>query len=158
MSEQFIMTLQGKKKIEEELDRLVKVDREEVKIALSEARALGDLKENAEYHSAKEKQSLIEGKIIELQHKLNNSKMVDVSLLRGDRIIFGATVTLFDPLKEKSIKYQIVGADEASTTEGKISYTSPLAKALIGKQQGDTVKFQAPKGIIEYEVEEVEFF
>jgi transcription elongation factor GreA len=157
MDEVHFMTAIGKKKLEEELEKLIKIEREQIKQTLAEARELGDLKENAEYHAAKEKQSLVEGKILELQNKLNKGQVVDVSQIKSDRIVFGATIVLFDPSKDKTVTYQIVGADEANIQAGKISYTSPLAKALLGKQEGDTVSFKAPKGIIEYEVEKISF-
>lgn len=157
MTDQFPMTEHGKTRLEQELEQLIKVDREKLKIAISEARALGDLKENSEYHSAKEKQSHIEGRIKEIQFRLNNSKVINIKELSGPDIKFGATITLFDVEKEKSIKYQIVGSDEADLKEGKISYSSPLATALIGKQEGDTVIVKAPKGDIEYEIESVQY-
>lgn len=151
------MTVSGKLKIETELDHLVKVEREKIKTALQEARELGDLKENAEYHSAKEKQALNEGRIAELQSVLATAKVVDVSSIESDRIVFGATVTLFDVEKETSVTYQIVGKEEADISNGKISFDSPIAKALMGKEEGDSVTVKAPKGDIEYEVESFEF-
>lgn len=151
------MTVVGKKQLEEELARLIKVDREEIKTALAEARALGDLKENAEYHAAKEKQSLLEGKIAELQSRLGQAQVIDVQKLKGDKIVFGATVTLFDHGKEKSVTIQIVGENEAQQHTDKISFSSPLGRALIGKSTGDEVVVKAPKGDIVYEVESFEF-
>lgn len=152
-----IMTLVGKNELQEELDSLIKNDREEIKVAIAEARALGDLKENAEYHAAKEKQSHIEGRIMEIQGKLNSCQIVDVSTISGDKIVFGATVTLYDEENDKSQTLQIVGDDEAKKYEGRISYNSPLGKALIGLEEGDTATVKAPKGDIEYEIEKVEF-
>lgn len=151
------MTVNGKKLLDAELERLVKVDREQVKAEIAEARSHGDLKENAEYHAAKEKQSHLEGRIAELQAKLGGANVVDVSKVQSDKIVFGATVTLYNEEKEKSITYQIVGEDEARTSEGKISYNSPLGKALIGKEEGDEVIVKAPKGDLHYEVEKVEY-
>lgn len=171
------ITLSGKKILEERLEFLIKVEREKIKETLAEARAMGDLRENAEYHAAKEKQSLNEGKIKELQYSLSIAQVIDVSTLKGPDIKFGATVTIYDSSKNKSLVYQIVGIEEAqiktptSTTAtstntnnnadgahpNKIPYTAPLAKALIGKQEGDTVVVDAPKGKIEYEIEKVEY-
>ncbi len=157
MSNDVVMTSKGKEELEAELDQLVKVDREKIKKAISEARELGDLKENAEYHAAKESQSHTEGRILEVQSKLNRAKVVDVTQLNGPKILFGATVTLFDPEKDLSITYQIVGDDEAQKHADKISYHSPLGKALIGLEEGDTANVHAPKGNIEYEIESVEY-
>lgn len=151
------MTLIGKNMLQEELDQLIKVDREEVKIAIAEAREHGDLKENAEYHAAKEKQSHIEGRIAELQSKLANANIIDVSKLDHEKIVFGATVTLFSEEKEESFTYQLVGEDEAQTSKAKISYSSPLGKSLLGKEEGDEVIVKAPKGDVHYVVEEIEY-
>lgn len=148
------MTTNGKKLIEDELNHLIKVERESLKIALAEARALGDLKENAEYHAAKEKQSHIEGRISELQGKLAKAQVIDVSKIASDKIVFGATVTLFDHQKNISITFQIVGEDEATGSNQKVSYNSPLGKALIGKEMGDEIIVKAPKGEMNYEVED----
>ena len=157
MNTQPLLTLEGKIQIEKDLDYLIKVERESIKHALAEARALGDLKENAEYISAKEKQSHLEGKIAELQSVLNTSRIIDVSTIKSEKVVFGATVKLIDVEKGISVTYQIVGNNEADTQKGKISYTSPLGKALIGKEAGDTVIVRAPKGDIEYEIESFEF-
>tara|TARA_Y100001936_G_C16085971_1_gene681767 strand:+ start:135 stop:608 length:474 start_codon:yes stop_codon:yes gene_type:complete len=151
------MTLIGKNMLQEELDQLIKVDREEVKMAIAEAREHGDLKENAEYHAAKEKQSHIEGRIAELQSKLANANIIDVSKLDHEKIVFGATVTLFSEEKEESFTYQLVGEDEAQTSKAKISYSSPLGKSLLGKEEGDEVIVKAPKGDVHYVVEEIEY-
>lgn len=151
------MTVIGKKLLDTELERLVKIEREQVKAEIAEARSHGDLKENAEYHAAKEKQSHLEGRIAELQAKLGGANVVDVTKVQSDRIVFGATVTLYNEEKEISVTYQIVGEDEARTSEGKISYNSPLGKALIGKEEGDEVIVKAPKGDLHYEVEKVEY-
>jgi len=153
----FPMTLKGKKLIDTELDQLIKVEREELKVVIAEARALGDLKENAEYHAAKEKQSHLEGRISELQGKIANSQIVDVSTLSGDKVVFGATVSLFNLETEKSQTFQIVGEDESIRFDGKISCNSPIAKSLIGKEAGDEVTVKAPKGDIQYEIEDVQF-
>ena len=140
------ITLSGKVKIEAELSHLVKVEREEIKTAISEARELGDLKENAEYHSAKERQSIIEGRIAQLQGILARSRVIEVSKIKSSKIVFGASVTLHDTEKGIRHTYKIVGDDEAEFKENKISYSSPLGKALIGKEEGDTVIVKAPKG------------
>lgn len=151
------ITQKGYDAIEKELDQLIKVEREDIKKAIGEARELGDLKENAEYHSAKEKQALIEGRISQLQGVIASAKIVDPSSMSGDRVVFGATVTLLDVEKDETVTYQIVGDFESDSSKGKISFQSPLGKALIGKEEGDTAIVRAPKGDIEYEVESVEF-
>jgi transcription elongation factor GreA len=150
------MTALGKKMMEAELDQLIKVDRENVKEAIAEARALGDLKENAEYSAAKEKQSHVEGRIQELQSKLSRARVVEVNNFKGEKIVFGATVKITDA-NGKEITYQIVGEDEAMTDASKISYSSPLGKALIGKEAGDEVIVKAPKGDVTYEVQAVQY-
>lgn len=151
------MTLVGKEILDKELEHLIKVEREEVKVAIAEAREHGDLKENAEYHSAKEKQGHIEGRIAELQGKIGGANVIDVANLDNDKIVFGATVTLYNEEKDESKTVQIVGEDEASTDNNKISYNSPLGKALIGKEDGDEVVVKAPKGDVIYEIEEFEY-
>ncbi len=153
---EFPMTPNGKKLIEAELDMLIKVEREQVKEAIAEARALGDLKENAEYSAAKERQSIMEGRIQELQAKLARARVVQVGSMNGDKIVFGATVTLTDS-KGQEITYQIVGEDEAMTDAAKISFSSPLGKALIGKEAGDEIIVKAPKGDVTYEVQTVTY-
>jgi transcription elongation factor GreA len=151
------ITLAGKLRIEAELDHLIKIEREAIKIAIAEARELGDLKENAEYHSAKEKQSVIEGRISQLQGVIARARVVDVSKINSEKIVFGATVKLNDPEKEATFTYKLVGEEEADFRENKISYISPLGKALIGKEVGDTIIVRAPKGNVEYEVEAIEY-
>ncbi len=151
------MTLYGKQILDNELEQLIKVEREAVKEAIAEARAHGDLKENAEYHAAKEKQSHIEGRISELQAKLGNCQVINTSTLSGDTIVFGATVTIYNEEKDESKTYQIVGEDEAQASKDKISYLSPLGKALLGKEEGDEVIVKAPKGDVHYEVEAIEY-
>lgn len=146
------MTQLGKKMLEDELHQLIKVDREQIKAAISEARDLGDLKENAEYAAAKERQSIIEGRIMDLQSKLARARVIDVNSLHSNKIVFGATVCIFDNQKEIEITYQIVGEDEAIHDPKKISFNSPLGKALIGKEVGDEVVVKAPKGDLTYEV------
>lgn len=151
------ITKNGRETIEMELNNLVRVERESLKKAIAEARALGDLSENAEYHSAKEKQSLLEGKIMQLQGVIAKAKVVDVSAINSDKIVFGATVTLYDDEKDRKITYQIVGDDESNINKGKVSYKSPLGRAMIGKEEGDEVVVKAPKGDIVYEVESFEY-
>ncbi len=158
MSSSHPMTIHGKELLETELEKLLKNDREKVKVEIAEARAHGDLKENAEYHAAKEKQGHIEGRIAELQGKLGGAKVVDTSKLAGqEKIVFGATVRVLHVETENELLLEIVGEDEAATAQHKISYASPLAKALIGREEGDEVIVKAPKGDIHYEVEEVEY-
>lgn len=151
------MTLLGKKQLEEELNSLIRNDREQIKQAISEARDLGDLKENAEYHAAKEKQSHIEGRILDVQSKLARARVVDTSNLKLEKIVFGATVRIYDNQKEIETTFQIVGEDEAMTDTKKISYNSPLGKALIGKEVGDEAIVKAPKGDFTYEVQEIKY-
>lgn len=157
MSTNSPITKLGFDKIEEELKGLIKTEREEIKVKIAEARELGDLKENAEYHAAKEKQGHIEGRISQLQAIIANSQIIDISNIESDKIVFGAKVTLLNPDDDKTMTYQIVGKDESDRKEGKISFSSPLGQALIGKEEGDTVIVKAPKGDIEYEVETIEY-
>lgn len=151
------MTLVGKQLIEKELEQLIKVEREEIKKAIAEARDLGDLKENAEYHAAKERQSLIEGRIMELQSKLARARIVDVKTIDSDKVIFGATVEVYDEQKDTTITFQIVGEDEAMSGGNKISYNSPLGRALIGKEVGDEAIVKAPKGDLVYEIQDIRY-
>lgn len=155
--EEVPITNAGKTKLQTELDQLVKVEREEIKIAIAEARELGDLKENAEYHSAKEKQGIIEGRIAQLQGILARSRVVEIDKIKSKKIVFGATVRVIEIEKDIRHTYIIVGQDESDSRENKISYTSPLGKALIGKEEGDTIVVKAPKGDVEYEIESFEF-
>jgi len=157
MAQENPITKSGLAKIEKELDHLIKVEREQLRTTIAEARELGDLKENAEYHAAKEKQGHVEGRIAQLQAVIATSRVVEVGKVKSDKIVFGATVTLYDTNKEESIRYQIVGEEESDSKKGRISFKSPLGKALIGKEVGDTVVVKAPKGDIEYEVEELEY-
>ena len=155
--DEVLMTQNGKKMLDQELENLVKVERDKVIQAIAEARAHGDLKENADYSAAKERQSIIEGRILELQGKINRARVIDVTKTSTSKIVFGATVSLLDTEKNLKVIYQIVGEDEADLKKGKISYLSPLGKAMIGKEEGDTVIVKAPKGDVEYEVENVEY-
>ena len=151
------MTTHGRKLLEDELNHLVRVEREQIKQAISEARDLGDLKENAEYAAAKERQSIIEGRILDVQSKIARARVIDVTTINSDKIVFGATVTIFDHQKETTLSFQIVGEDEAMTDPKKISYNSPLGRALIGREMGDEVVVKAPKGDLTYEVQDIKY-
>jgi transcription elongation factor GreA len=146
------MTLQGKAMLEAELKRLMQEERPSVIKAIEEARAQGDISENAEYESAKERQSMIEGRIADIQGKLASAEAIDPSEIKADRVVFGATVTLADLEEDEEITYQIVGSDEADVKKGKISIMSPFARSLIGKKAGEVVVVQSPKGEKEFEV------
>ena len=151
------MTAEGHAALDAELKHLKSVERPAVIAAIAEAREHGDLSENAEYHAAKEKQSFIEGRVAELEDKLARAEVIDVSKLKGDKIVFGATVTLIDADTEKEVTYRIVGKDEADIAKGKVSVSSPIARALIGKRVGDEAEVAAPGGARVYEIEAVEF-
>lgn len=151
------MTVRGKAMLEAELKKLMHEERPAVIKAIEEARAQGDISENAEYESAKERQGYIEGRIAELQGKLAIAEVVDTSTLNADRVVFGAHVELTDVETEENVAYQIVGVDEADVKKGMISVLSPLARALIGKKSGDTVTVQSPKGDKEYEIVSFEY-
>jgi transcription elongation factor GreA len=152
------VTVQGHEQLQTELKQLKSVDRPNVIRAIAEARAHGDLKENAEYHAAKEQQGFIEGRIKEIESKLSNLQVIDVTEVDAKgRIVFGSTVELIEEATGNEIVYKIVGEDEADIKTGKISYTSPIARALIGKNEGDVVNFSAPGGEKEYEVVDVRY-
>lgn len=151
------ITVKGKIKLEEELKRLIQVERPAVVRAIEEARAHGDLSENAEYDAAKERQSMIEGRINEIQGHLAGAEVVDPSTLSGDRVIFGAHVEVVDTETEEEASYQIVGVDEADVKEGRVSILSPIARALIGKRVGDIVTVRSPKGDKELEITGLSF-
>ncbi len=152
------MTVRGHALLQEELKRLKSADRPAVIRAIAEAREHGDLKENAEYHAAKEQQGFIEGRIKELEGKLSHVQVIDVTEIdAGGKVIFGSTVKLLDEDTEKEITYRIVGQDEADIKTGLISFTSPIARALISKSEGDVVEFNAPDGEKSYEVIEVSY-
>ena len=155
--EKFPITNEGFKKLETELRFLKSSERPNVIKAIAEARAHGDLSENAEYHAAKEKQSFIEGRIADLENKISRAEVINTKILSGDKIIFGATVTLGEVGRKKNISYQIVGTDEADVENGKISVSSPLARALLGKKIDDLVEVSSPGGSKEYEIENIEF-
>ena len=147
----------GFEKLEEELKILKSTERPSVIKAIAEAREHGDLSENAEYHAAKEKQSFIEGRIADLENKISRAEIIITKKLKSNKVIFGATVTLGELGKKKQIVYQIVGTEEADVESGKISISSPLARALLGKKVDDTVEVYSPGGSKEYEVENIEF-
>mgnify|MGYP000453741984 FL=1 len=151
------MTAEGHAALQSELKTLKSIERPNIIAAIAEARAHGDLSENAEYHAAKEKQSFIEGRIAEIDDKLARADVIDVSKLTGGKVRFGATVTLIDVDTEEESTYKIVGEDEASVKDGKISITSPIARALIGKEEGDEAEVAAPSGARAYEVAKVEY-
>ena len=152
------VTLRGHELLQTELKQLKSVDRPQVIQAIAEAREHGDLKENAEYHAAKEQQGFIEGRIKELEGKLSNLQVIDVTTLNPTgKVVFGATVDLLEEESGKEMTYRIVGEDEADIKTGLISFTSPIARALIGRSEGDEVTFSAPGGEKHYEVIEVRY-
>ena len=150
------MTVAGEVALREELERLKKVDRPRISAAIAEAREHGDLKENAEYHAAREQQSFTEGRIMEIEGKLSNAQVIDVTAIgKTGKVIFGTTVDLINSETGESVRYRIVGEDEADVKSNLISVGSPIARALIGKEEGDVVVVKAPGGDIEYEIDEV---
>lgn len=151
------MTIEGLKRLEEELHRLKSEERPRIIQAIAEARAHGDLSENAEYHAAKEAQGLNEAKVAELEDRISRADVVDTSKLSGSTVKFGATVTLVDEDTEEKVKYKIVGDFEANLREGKISISSPIARALIGKAKGETCEVNTPKGARSFEILKVEW-
>lgn len=152
------ITVRGAAKLREELNNLKMVVRPRVIAAIAEARAHGDLKENAEYHAAREQQGFTEGRIKEIEAKLSNCQIIDVTKLNADgKVVFGATVELEYLDSEQVVTYQIVGEDEADIKEGRISITSPIARALIGKREEDIAMVQAPGGVKEYEIRSVKY-
>lgn len=152
------LTARGAENLRKELARLKSEDRPEVIRAIAEARAHGDLKENAEYHAAKEQQGFIEGRIKDIEGKLSHAQIIDVSSLAASgRVVFGSTVVLFDPDADQETTYQIVGEDEADIRAGLISVNSPIARGLIGKEEGDEVEVRAPGGVRTFEILEVRY-
>jgi transcription elongation factor GreA len=152
-----VITLKGKQKLEAELRRLIDKERPVIIRAIEEARAHGDLSENAEYAAAKERQSFVEGRISEISSKLATFQAIDPTTLTSDKIMFGATVTVQNLASEDKIKYQIVGQDEADVTKGMISLMSPIARAMIGRFEGDLITVITPKGEAEYEILKIEY-
>ena len=151
------MTAVGFNRLQEELKRLKSVDRPAIIRAIAEARDHGDISENAEYHAARERQGFIEGRLMELEDKIARAEVIDVSKLSGKAVKFGATVTLADEETDEKIVYQLVGEDEADISKGRLSITSPLARALIGKAVGDSIEVSTPRGSKAYEVVKVAF-
>jgi transcription elongation factor GreA len=158
MSDKVPMTVRGHELLEEELRRLKYEDRPRVIEAIAEARGHGDLKENAEYHAAKEQQGFIEGRIKELEGKLSHKHIIDVTAIDAKgKVVFGSTVEILEEETDTEIEYKIVGEDEADIKNNLISYTSPIARALIGKSEGDVISFQAPGGEKTFEILEVKY-
>ena len=150
------MTVAGERALREELEQLKKVDRPRISAAIAEAREHGDLKENAEYHAAREQQSFAEGRIMDIEGKLSHAQVIDVSTIpHTGKVIFGVTVDLLNVDSDETVTYRIVGDDEADAKQNPISVNSPIARALIGKEEGDVVVVRAPGGDIEYEIDEV---
>lgn len=153
----FPMTVSGERTLREELDRLKRVERPKITQAIAEARAHGDLKENAEYHAAREQQSFMEGRVMEIEGKLGNAQVIDVTAIpKTGKVIFGTTIDLVNIDTGDTVTYRIVGEDEADVKQNLISVGSPIARALIGKEEGDVVVVRAPGGDIEYEIDQVQ--
>lgn len=152
------MTVAGEKALREELEHLKKVERPRITKAIAEAREHGDLKENAEYHAAREQQSFSEGRIQDIESKLSQAQVIDITKMpEGDKVIFASTVTLLNVDTDEEVVYQIVGDDEADVKAGKISVNSPIARGLIGKEVGDVASIQTPAGVTEFEIDQVEY-
>ncbi len=152
------MTVKGALKLRQELEKLTTIDRPNISKAIGEARAMGDLKENAEYHAAKENQGLIEARIRDIEAKLSNANIIDVTKLPHNGIVvFGTTVTVFNSNTHQEESYQLVGDDEADVASGKISINSPIARALVGKREGDITNATTPRGVIELEIIRIEY-
>ena len=156
MGTKYPMTIGGNKKLKEELDHLKKVERPAIVKEIEVARAHGDLRENAEYHAAKERQGQVEAMIGDLEDKISRAQIIDPTTLSGDKVIFGATVTLLDE-NDKPVRYQIVGQTEADAAKGRISYNSPIGRALIGKQLEEEVEVTVPSGDKFYLIDKIEF-
>tara|TARA_B100000524_G_C23651019_1_gene370149 strand:+ start:37 stop:531 length:495 start_codon:yes stop_codon:yes gene_type:complete len=152
------MTAEGAAQLKEELHNLKSIERPKVVSAIKEAREKGDLKENAEYHAAREQQSFMEGRIKDIEAKISNAEIIDIkNMPKSTRVIFGSTVVLINLDDEKKVTYKLVGEDEADLKQGKISITSPLARSLIGKEQDDIIELKMPNGITEYEITKVKY-
>lgn len=152
----FPMTVQGARALEDELKHLKSVMRPQITQAIAEARELGDLKENAEYHAAREQQGMVEARIRDIEGRLQNAQVIDVaSLPHTGKVIFGVTVDIANVDTDETVTYQIVGDDEADIKQGKLSVSSPIARALVGKEEGDVVTVRTPSGVVEYEIVEV---
>ena len=157
MMDKVPMTAEGYAALEAEIKHLKTVERPRIIKAIADARTHGDLSENAEYHAAKEQQGITEARMADLEDKLSRADIIDVSRLKGDQVMFGATVTLLDEDTEEKVKYQIVGDFEADVRKGKVSIGSPIARALIGKKAGDSVEVNTPRGAKSYEILKVAF-
>lgn len=156
--QRFPMTKKGHDALQEELQQLKSVDRPRISAAIAEARAHGDLKENAEYHAAREQQGFVEGRIQDIEGKLSNAQVIDVTAMpKTGKVIFGVTVDIVNVDTDETKTYQIVGDDEADIKANKISVNSPIARGLIGKEEGDSVGIQTPAGLVEYEIVEVRY-
>ncbi|TNC92116.1 transcription elongation factor GreA [Thalassolituus sp.] len=154
--QKFPMTVEGEKALRDELQHLKTVERPQVIQAIAEAREHGDLKENAEYHAAREQQGFIEGRIQEIEGKLSNAQVIDIKTIpHSGKVLFGTTVTIINLDTDATVVYRIVGEDEADIKNNRISISSPIARALIGKEEGDVVVVQVPSGTVEYEIDEV---
>ena len=152
------MTAEGADQLKKELQNLKSKERPKIVLAIKEAREKGDLKENAEYHAAREQQSFVEGRIKDIEAKLSNAQIIDIKTIpASNKIIFGSTVTLINLNDEKKVVYKLVGEDEADLKQGKISITSPLSRNLIGKEKGDTIELKMSEETIEYEILEVKY-
>ena len=157
MSQTVPMTPEGYQRLQEELKHLIRVERPRVVQDIAEARAHGDLSENAEYDAAKDRQGFVEGRIAEINGKMARAQVIDVSIIDTDKVVFGATVTVFDDESESESTYRIVGEDESDIKQGLISVSSPVAKALIGHRIGDEVQIKVPSGIRIYEIIDIKF-
>lgn len=157
MKENLPITLRGKQMLEDELKRLIREDRPSVVRAIEEARAQGDISENADYDAAKERQGWIEARIQEIQSRLAGAEIINTSELKSDRVIFGASVELHDLEEDKKVEFQIVGPEESDIKQGRLSILSPLAKSIVGRKKGDVVEVKAPNSIKEYEILKIYF-
>jgi transcription elongation factor GreA len=157
-TQKYPMTVAGEKALRQELEHLTKIERPAVIEAIAEARAHGDLKENAEYHAAREKQGFVEGRIADIESKLGNAQVIDLAAVpKTGKVVFGVTVELLNLDTNETVHYQLVGEDEADLTKHKISVTSPIARAIIGKEEGEAVNIITPGGEVSYEVMEVKY-
>lgn len=155
--QKYPMTVEGEATLRAELQRLKTVDRPKVIADIAEAREHGDLKENAEYHAAREQQGFIEGRIQDLEGKLSNAQVIDIKTIpHTGKVIFGTTIRIINVDTDETVEYRIVGDDEANIKEGRISVSSPIARALIGKEEGDIVAIKIPAGVVEYEIDRVQ--
>ena len=152
MVERIPMSVTGNKQLREELERLERVERPDIIKAIEVARGHGDLSENAEYHAAKERQGMVEGRIMDLKDKLGRAEVIDCTKVSAKRVVFGTVITLYDVQTEEEITYRLLGPEEVDVKNGIISFLSPLGNALLGKEEGDDVSVKTPKGVLEYEV------